>query len=546
MHGNKERGGRRYGHSIDGIISSNPKLGEITMRPRRADEAANQHLGSTHAQTEGFHPMRSGDAPVGVVAESSSAGMDYETLDEPILLDDIKPKKPKKFHKHPRLREVLKRTALILLAVIIAGGFYFGYKVYKTSRHVLAGGGNAPAVCDGNVPLSSLQTEGDSRVNILLLGIGGEGHQGADLTDTIMLASLDPVNKKLTLFSIPRDLYVKIPGYGSDRVNAAYEDGKDNSTAKDLQGQERDGIKLADQVVGDILGVPIHYNALVDFKAFEDAVNALGGVDANVPSELSAYEVFWIEGSNPAKYYTLNVKAGPNHFDGTKALYFARERHNDSDFVRGQRQRLMISAIKDKALSAGTLTNPIKISNLLNSLGNNVYTDFDSTSIKCVAREVAEVPSSDINSLDLVTEPNVLIKGFTGSDGASLQEPKAGLYDYGQIQAYVHSQLRDSFMARENSAVAVYNATTVPGMATSTADTLKQYGYNVTTVDNTPNQSNPSNTTLVDLSGGVDKYTRHYLENRFKISAVSKLPSQYGINPPQGTKFVIILGKDAQ
>lgn len=540
MKANKHRGGRAtHGRSIDGIISNNPTLGEVNSGGELTHTET--HLGSINRVEDGFHPVRTASGSVGTIA-ASAAGSTYEALDEPILLDDIEPRHRHKKHKHPRFRKYLKRTMLVLVAIIIASAAFFGYKFYKTSKHFLAGGGQAPAVCDGDVPVNSLNTEGDSRVNVLLLGIGGEGHDAPDLTDTIMVASLDPVNDKLDLLSIPRDLFVKIPGVGSRKINEAYYWGKSNSSSKDSLQQQRDGIKLADQVVTNVLGIKIHYNAIIDFKAFQDAVNALGGVDANVPKELTAYENFWVEGTS--KHYLLDVKTGQTHFDGTKALYFARERHNDSDFVRGQRQRLMLAAIKDKALSVGTLSNPVKVSNLMNSLGNNVYTDFDTGSIRCLSTQISQVPSSSINSLDLVTEPHDLLTNSALS--GSTVSPKAGTYAYGAIQDYVHLALRDSFIARENSSIAVYNATTTAGLATGQATLLKSYGYNVTTVDNVANQNNPANTVIVDLSGGTDKYTRHYLENRFKLNVVSNLPSSYGISPPQGTKFVIILGKDAQ
>lgn len=539
MHGNKEQSGRkRHGRSLDGIITSNPELGEF--KPHDKLRESESQLGAVNKSDDGFHPMRAGTSSVGVMA--SAAMPNHDSLDEPILLDDIEPRKRHGKHKHPGFRKWFKRSLLLLVALVIASGAYFGYKFYHTSKHVLAGGGEAPAVCDGNVPLNSLHTEGDSRVNVLLLGIGGEGHDAPDLTDTIMVASLDPVNDKLDLLSLPRDLFAKIPGVGSRKINEAYYWGKTNSTSKNILQQERDGIKLADKVVVGILGIPIHYNALVDFKAFQETVNALGGVDANVPQVLTAHENFWVEGTS--QHYLLDVKAGQTHFDGMKALFFARERHNDSDFVRGQRQRLLLAAIKDKALSVGTLANPVKISNLMNSLGNNVYTDFDSGSIRCLSTQISQVPSASINSLDLVTPPHDLLT--TSALAGSTVSPRAGTYAYGAIQDYVHFTLRDSFIAKENSSIAVYNATTTAGLATNVSAKLKTYGYNVNTVDNTPSQNNPSTTTIVDLSGGVDKYTKRYLENRFKTSASGSLPSSLGLNPPQGTKFVIILGKDAQ
>ncbi|MBI4033459.1 LytR C-terminal domain-containing protein, partial [Candidatus Saccharibacteria bacterium] len=100
-------------------------------------------------------------------------------------------------------------------------------------------------------------------------------------------------------------------------------------------------------------------------------------------------------------------------------------------------------------------------------------------------------------------------------------------------------------LAKENANVAVYNATKTGGLATTAAGTLKTFGYNVTTTENTPVQTNPANTVVVDLSKGVNKYTRNYLEKRFATTATNSLPAGLGLTPPTGTAFVIIVGADA-
>ena len=463
-------------------------------------------------------------------------------LNEPIILDeDYSKKKRKKAHRHPRARRRLKRGIVAFLAIIFVAAAYFGIKLYVTERHLFRGGGKAPALAS-NVDINQLKGEGDGRINILLLGIGGPTHQGGDLTDSMMLISVDPINHKMALLSIPRDLWVKIPGDGQQKINAAYAYGKEGSKQKTLAGQESDGLDLLDQTLESVIGIPIHYHAVVNFKAFQQGVDAVGGVDANVPANLTAHESFWIEGTS--RFYNLNVSAGQQHFDGTRALYYSRERHNDSDFARSERQRLLFTALKDKTLSLGTFSNPVKISNLLSSLGSNVYTDFSVNDMTRLYQIVQKVPSNSINSLDLVTAPHNFLT--TGNiNGLSVVEPRAGLFNYSAIQNYVHNTLKDSFIAKENSQIAIYNATTINGLAAASADKLRSYGYNVTIVDNTPSATNPSTTTIVDLSRGADKYTRHYLEQRFNVKAVTSMPKNTGVTTPAGTTFVIILGRDA-
>jgi len=524
--------------SIDGMVPAGRQLGERPVAYKSGQVKAVPSLDKFTARTDGFHPTRPG---VGQLGNSRAELDEAALLDEPIVLDDMadsKRKKPRFRVRHPRLGKGLKRTAAALGILLLISFAYFGVKIYNTERHLFRGGGQAAALT-ANVDPNQLKGEGDGRVNILLLGKGGPGHDGPDLTDTIMIASIDPVNNKIALLSIPRDLWVKIPGNGYQKINAAYADGKDESKAKTTAGQEQDGLKLLDQTIEPVIGIPIHYHVVVDFTAFRDVVNALGGVNIDVTQQLYDPTIAWENNWNP-----VIAKTGEQVMQGPQALLYARSRETSSDFARGQRQRQLLVAIKDKALSAGTFSNPIKISNLLSGLGNNVYTDFSLNDMTKVYQIVGKVQSNQISSVDMVTPPHDLLT--TGNiSGLSVVEPLAGLYDYSDIQYFIRTTLRDGYLAKENAPVAIYNATNTAGLATATSTTLKSYGYNVTVVDNTPTATNPSTTTLVDLSAGKDKYTRHYLELRFGVSAKTKLPANLGVTPPVGTKFVIILGNDA-
>lgn len=540
MEKHKSHWGHRKPASIDGIVQSGRVIGVPTTSSYQPNhQAPTPTLDNFNRRTDGFYPQR--EAMPAKPLDQSEA-VEAQLLDEPIVLDHIEERKRKLrfWQRHAKLKRRIKRTALAFMVIILAGAGYFGYKLYHTQKKVLAGGGKAVSICSDNVDTSELTKEGDSRINILLLGIGGPGHDGADLTDTIMLASIDPINNKVDLISIPRDLWVHIPGNGNQKINAAYAFGKEQSKAKTDTGQEEDGIALLDKTLQPVLdGVPIHYHVLLDFQAFQQMVDAVGGITVNVPETLYDPTIAWQNHGNP-----VIARKGVQEFNGAQALLYARSRETSSDFARAERQRLIIAAIKQKVFSAGTFTNPFAISNLLNSLGQNVYTDFDTTSVKCLYHQVSTIPSSAIASLDMVTPPNDLLT--TGNmNGLSIVEPKAGLYNYTAIHTFLHSSLIDGFITKENAQVEIYNATGASGLATSEAKLLKSYGYNIGTVDNAPNASDPTTTTLVDLSKGTDKYTLNYLERRFGVTATTKVPSQYGITPPQGAKFVIILGEDA-
>jgi polyisoprenyl-teichoic acid--peptidoglycan teichoic acid transferase len=527
--------------SIDGMISGGRQLGVPVHRsyqPGRIPDAP--ALGKLDRRDDGFHALR--QSPNSLGGGTPEAAETAALLDEPILLDDVdtpKSKKEKKHYygqRHPKARKVLKRGVMTLLALVLVGGAYFGFKIYNTERHLFRGGGKAPALA-ADIDINQLKGEGDGRVNVLLLGIGGPGHDGPDLTDTILLASIDPINNKAALLSIPRDLWVKIPGYGYQKINAAYAYGKEYSKAKTLAGQEADGLALLDKTLEPIIGIPIHYHVVVDFAAFQDVVDNLGGVTVNVPTELYDPTIAWQNHGNP-----VIAKPGVQVMNGAQALLYARSRETSSDFARGQRQRALIVAIKSKALTAGTFANPIKISDLLSSLGDNVFTDLSLNDTSRLYQITSQISSSQITSLDFVTPPNDLVT--TGSmDGLSIDEPRAGLFDYSDIQNFVRTNLRDGFLAKENAPVAVYNATSTSGLATTEAALLKSYGYNLGAVGDA-GTANPPTTVLVDLSKGKDKYTRHYLEERFGVTARTSLPGGSGITPPANTAFVIILGED--
>lgn len=541
----KQKPGRSSG-SIDGFVSNNRQLGQPHDRSKpQTTPSLDQFI----RRADGFHSARQVS---GGIKDTPEAKETESLLDEPIELDlDKLPqsrhsrrRKQRRlsafFTGHPRTSTLLKRGGLAIIVAALIGIGYLGYKFYNTQKQVLAGGGQAPAVCgEAGTKISDLQSEGDGRVNTLLLGIGGPGHDGPNLTDTIILASLDPINNKLELVSLPRDLWVKIPGDGYQKINAAYPYGVEQAGSTSNSAKVQAGIRQLDETIAPVLGLPIHYHVVLDFAAFKDIVNDLGGVTVNVPETLYDPTIAWENSWNP-----VIARQGKQKFDGQTALLYARSRETSSDFARGERQRLLITAVKDKALSAGTFSNPIKIVELLNSLGKNVYTDFNSASLKCLYKRLSLIPSSSIVSLDLVKPPHDLLT--TGTiNGLSVVEPKAGLFDYSAIQSFLHTALRDGFIARENSGIAVYNATNIDGLAGREGTVLQSLGYSVTTVANAPNPNSPARTVVVDLTDGKDKYTRHYLEERFNVSALGDIPTNAGITPPASTDFVIILGRNA-
>jgi LCP family protein required for cell wall assembly len=438
------------------------------------------------------------------------------------------------------IRKWALRGAIAVLVLIIGmGGLLFSQGAFKLHK-VFQGTATQAAALKANVNPDLLKGEGDGRINVLLLGRGGGSHEAPDLTDTMILASIDPVNHTQSLLSIPRDLWVTVPSAGSMKINAAWETGEFKYTGKVAPGSTdpkaiQAGFDLVDQTVESVLGVPIHYNMIVDFNAFEKAIGTVGGVTVNVPTDLIDPTMAWQNNKSP-----ILAKAGLQNFAGPQALNYVRSRETTSDFARAQRQRAVLLALKTKLKTLGTLSNPVKISQLINDFGNNVSTDLSLDAASRLYSITNDIGDATTNSIGLADKPNNFVT--TGTiNGQSIDKPTAGLDKYAAIQQYVHSQLKDGYILQENAAVMVYNGTTLPGIATAASNTLKSYGYNVTGAANTPN-TGWTQTRLIDLSGGSSKYTLNYLQQRFKVKAVTQLPDASITS--NGAKFVIIIGSD--
>jgi LCP family protein required for cell wall assembly len=440
-------------------------------------------------------------------------------------------------------RGTARGLAVALVLLITMGGLLFSQSYLKLHK-VFKGGTGTAAALKANVNPDLLKGEGTGRVNILLLGRGGGNHDGPDLTDTMMLASIDPVNHTSVLLSIPRDLWVNVPNQGVMKINAAWETGEFKYLGKGTTGSTnpkaiKAGFDLVDQTVEGVLGITIDYNMMVDFQAFQQAVDTVGGVTVNAPTDLVDPTMAWENAGNP----TL-ATAGVQNFDGKHALIYVRSRETTSDFARAERQRSVLLALKGKIETLGTISNPLKLSGLLNTFGNNVQTDLSLSNASRLYSILKGVGGGKVLSIGLsdTAAPGATPYVIGGNiNGQSIVLPKAGLFQYGAIQQFVRGQLKDPYILRENAKIIVLNGTTIPGLATAKADELRSYGYNVARVGNTPS-SGWTQTTLVDLSRGKDKYTKHYLEQRFNTTASTTLSDT--TIPTNGADFVIIIGSD--
>lgn len=326
-------------------------------------------------------------------------------------MNDLRPLRLKKSEKdHPFKVRRVKKTFKKLLPLILVVGILISLAFFLTTL-------SGTSLYVNSIFSGTSLKSTNEQVNLLLLGIAGGAHDGPNLTDTIMVASYNLKTNQVYLFSIPRDLW--LPSFKS-KVNSIYQIGL-------LQGS---GLGLSKTVMGNILGLPIHYVLRIDFRGFAQAVDNLGGIavlvdrafdDYNYPIEgkeddLCGYQekevdlspdqaksldlepgkqkVFMApDGSIAtgsaqedlgAKYFScryehIRFDKGLTHMDGTTALKFVRSRHGTSgeasDFARSKRQEKVIEAVRGKMLSLQTLTNPTRISELLKTFGRSIDTD---------------------------------------------------------------------------------------------------------------------------------------------------------------------------
>ncbi len=317
-----------------------------------------------------------------------------------------------------------------------------------------------------------LKQESPHRLNILILGVGGGRHDGPNLTDTILLASIDEEKNKVTLTSIPRDLWIPDLSGSNKKINTAYTFGE----ARRMGG----GLKLTEAVVKKVTGQNVDYGIKIDFSGFIKAVDILGGLDVNVDNTFDdyAYPVSGKEddtcgndvedikefiATKPAeleiqekfscRYTHLHFDEGPTHMDGETALRFVRSRHalgiEGSDFARSRRQQKIISAFRDKIFSAQTLVNPVTLINLYNTVKSSIDTDIKYEELDDfvkVAQKMskAKIENAVIDYGDNLNERDGLLKEAPISEEfnyLSVLIPRAGNGNFSEIAEFVSCEI---------------------------------------------------------------------------------------------------------
>ncbi len=491
---------------------------------------------------------------------------------------------------HSRPPVWLRLALVLIVLVFLLGGAYSGYLFYATVREMVAHTElpalpvirlpaiRLPQAVAEEDPLRPLPQMPDmtpvaasgefayapppaapatgKRINVLLVGVDIRGKTGWNTrTDTIIIVTVDPINKTAGMLSIPRDLQLPIPGNGEDRINTA-----------NVWGEEYDypggGPALLKRTIEVNFDIPIDYYVMVNFQSFKQILDILGGVEVNVPKTLHDTQYPDPKPGDPYAFKTIHFDAGWQHMDGSRALEYSRSRMSTSDFDRAKRQQLVLVAIRDKALNLNLLP---KLPSLMATMANNIKTDMTTDEMVELARLAPQIDMANIKQ-KVIEKP--LVYGYRTEGGAAVQLPKwdlinpviADLFAAPVIAAATAEptatpapptptptlapiQLEGlQHLAREGARIAVQNGTSEPNFAARVAAQLMEQGYQVVEFGDADRLDYPA-TVIVDYAGKT--FTLDRLAEIFQVAPENvrhspNLRSQIDIRVIVGQDFVLV------
>jgi LCP family protein required for cell wall assembly len=475
-------------------------------------------------------------------------------------------------------RPSVGRIIFWAIALLVAVGFFIFMRGFITCWELTSLDGAPPESCNSStgvlpalvvnakgtpiksaIPTSGVQApvvqaptwDGGSRVNIVFFGLRGGQTSGEDCplcTDTIILFSIDPVSKTAGMISIPRDLYVNIPGFQPGRINQAWTDGEISK----LPGG---GPGLAMKTVSQLMGVPIQYYAQVDFNTFVSFIDAIGGID------LRPYETLRLDpnglglSTNPKDKFIL-TKGGMRHLTGEIALAYARCRDQDQcgatggDLDRSKRQQQVIIAIRNKVLNPANFPTLIaQAPAFYNTFGAGIHTNMSLDDGIKLAYLMKDIPFKSIKSVvfgnnDLVSANTVL-----GGAPASVYKPipdklrilRDEIFSTGGPVSPMAQGDPIALMQADNTRLGVVNGTYTTNLDQRTANYFHSLGL---TVSGTGRASQLYSQTTVYMCS-PKLYTLRYLVARSVITTGNQISfnaSQCQAYP--GIDVVVVLGSD--
>lgn len=404
----------------------------------------------------------------------------------------------------------------------------------------LSAGGDAAQVLDEE-PLPSYSSvdeiepwSGTERITFLFLGVDQRcDEDGPTHTDSIMLASVDPVTMSAVLFSIPRDLWVEIPGFGVDRINQAYYFGQ-------VYEYPGGGQTLARETIEGLLGIPVDYYVTANFQGFIEGVDLIGGIVMDIPEAIDDPDY----PDNCYGYEPFSIGAGTQRLDGTAALKYARTRATlGGDVDRAERQQKVLLAVRDQVLRVNMLPQlVVQAPQLWRTFRQNVNTNLSLEDTLRLTLLMQDIPQENIRTA--VLDYNYVYTETT-PDGRQVLVPRRD-----EIR-----QLRDelfapptaptpvvadlpNLMQEERARVALYNGTAVFGLAGQTQEYLQGLGVDVTEIGNADSAAYTS-TQIIDY--GSHPETIRYLTQQLGIPPLN---FSNGTDPDGDYDVLVILGSD--
>ncbi len=455
--------------------------------------------------------------------------------------------------RHRRRRGGVRVVVALLLLVVLGAGIVAAARGAAFLSHF--GNPFEQAVSAIDPPAGSIpwKLKHGQQINVLLLGYGGAENDAPYLTDTIMVLSVDPANGRAMEVSIPRDLEVGIDAFSdrkvqSQKVNSAYEIGMDDGgwpgkRPEFTRAKDRGG-KLATQTVGAVSGLRFDGYVAVDFKAFRDLVDAVGGVQVCLDGPLDDPQ--YPNANNGYIRGGIHFKAGCQQVNGEQALQLARSRHaieaaEANDFARAKRQQLLLNAIRKKATSAGTIG---RAGSLMDALQKDIDTSLSLTDLKALADWQAKIPDGAVGRAGISAEDFLgeyyLRRGTCGDFYAYTLCPEDPSFQV--LRSYFAGMLVDPKVLHEGASVQMVNGSrTLDDLADRVSHSLQPLGFKIAE----PTRTRAAEKSVVyDYSGGRYPLTTKWLATYFNATVVTPTGATPPTpNPPSGG-IAVVLGHD--
>lgn len=439
--------------------------------------------------------------------------------------------KHRKGHKKHHWGRLVAVSMLCLF--VIAGGVFYKWGDELISRLTNGKSGLFDAIhsmISDEVPFA---TDSNGRTNVLVFGTEGYNmngdtnfgvHDGAQLTDSIMVISLDQETKDVALISLPRDL----------KVSRACSAGKVNEVFwcynQDGTNEEAGAMALMEQV-GDVLGLDFQYYTHVNWASLIDIINTIGGITVTFDENIADYD-----------FTGAVAQAGvPMELNGEQALALARARHGTTggDFTRGNSQQKIVAGIVEKVMQNGV--NLSEVFNLVNILGDNMRSNFSTDNIKAGVRVLSGFNIDNIRQIPLIDyDTNTYYVTTTMINEISYVVPSAGERNYRELQQYVAEMLSNNPTAREHASISIYNGSVQYGVAGAERERLTNEDFQVLNIGDAPLGSCLEQYCLYSANDNFPN-TQLELENKYGVIAKSfdELPS--GIYSGE-SDFILIIG----